>query len=125
MNMKNTIITLVLVVFAIGCSKQNIQFAMKRGDLSSVEVGTNSSQAYDHYFIGVRLTGGKEAELCKLAQQNTNRDIDIIFGSTFTFKLEQPGFSLKLPLHPMQFHIPCSSLEKAKIMEKGLQELQQ
>jgi hypothetical protein len=125
--MKTTIISLILVLIAVGCSKKEsanapIRFAMTRGDVALAEITTNNYQGHDYYSVRIKPTSDKEAELYKFSQRYPNREIEVVVDSTPYVKIQMPASALKPPL---ELQVQCGSLDNAKVVERGLKELSQ
>lgn len=101
--MKITILRLVLVLFAFGCSKASTtarpQFALTRGDFSlPVEITTNKDEGTVDYFVHIRLSNVKETELCKFSQKHPNGFIDIVAGTNVVMTVQVPAAGLNPPV---------------------------
>jgi hypothetical protein len=124
--MKITIISLFLILFAVGCSKTGnanapIRSLIARGDIALAEIATNNYGGHIYYSIQIKPSSAKEAELYKLAQQYPNREIEVIVGSNIT-KMQMPAAALKPPI---EWTVPCPSLDAAKVTEQALKKLSQ
>ena len=125
-NVKITMISLVLVLFVVGCSKKesaggSLQFTIAHGDIAPAEITTNIYQGNTFYIIQIKLSSIKEAELCKLAQQNPNREIEVAVGSKIS-KMRMPAKTVKPPI---QWAVSFRSYADAKAAEETVKELSQ
>jgi len=124
--MKITIVSLVLVLFAVGCSKKEsasgpLRFAIAHGDIAPAEITTNIFHADTYYIIQIKLSSAKEDELCKLAQQYPNREVEVALGSD-NRKMRMPAKSLKSPI---QWAVSFTSIADAREAEADLKGVSQ
>jgi hypothetical protein len=124
--MKFTIISLVLVLFTVGCSKKEsantpIRIAIAHGDIAPAEITTNIYHGKTYYIIQIKFSSAKEAELCKLAQQYPNREVEVALGSS-SYKFRMPDKTLKPTI---QWGIASDSFDDASATEADLKGLSQ
>jgi len=125
--MKIILISILSVLFAVGCSKKEsatapIRVEIARGDIAShAEITTNHYQGHTSYCIQFQLSSAKEAELLKLAQQHPDGMVEFGVGSKFS-KMRMPAKSLKSPI---QLAVAFGSLKDASAAEQTLKELSQ
>ena len=120
--MKITILSLVLVLLAIGCSKKAganspPQFALAAGDLASPPENTTND---NEYLVQIKLSSAKAAELLKFAQQHPGRETDIVVGSRTITEIPMPMKALKMPV---VLTIAFDSFEKAEAITEPLKAL--
>jgi hypothetical protein len=124
--MKFTIISLIFVLFTVGCSKKGnantpMRFAIAHGDISPTEITTNIYHGDTYYIIQIKLSSAKEAELCKLTKQYPNREVEVALGSS-SRKMRMPAKTLKPPI---QWAISFRSFDDASAAETDLKGLSQ
>jgi hypothetical protein len=124
--MKITIISLVLVLFALGCSKKEsasgpLRFTVAHGDIAPAEITTNIYKGNTYYIIQIKLSSAKEAELCKLAQQYPNREVEVVLGSE-SRKMRMPAKTVKPPI---QWAVSFTSIDDAIEAEADLKGVSQ
>ena len=125
--MKITTISLVLVLFAVGCSKKEsanapIQVVIAHGDLaSSAGITTNIYKGDIFYCVQIKFSSAKEAELCKLAQQHPNSEVEFIAGSRIA-KMRMPAKALKPPI---EWSMTYRSFKDARAAAEAVKDLSQ
>jgi hypothetical protein len=123
--MKITVISLVLVLFAVGCSRKEsanapIRVTIAHGDLASpAEIITNNYKGHTFYCFQIKFSSAKEAELCKLAQEHPNGEVEIVVGSEIA-KMRMPAKALKPPI---MWGVSYRSLDDAMAAAKVVKEL--
>ena len=123
-NMKITIISLMLVLLAVGCSKKEsasapLQFTVARSDMTLANITTNVYKGNAYYIIQIKLSSAKQAELFKLAQQHPGGEIEVVLGSGI-HTMKMPAKTLKLPI---QWALSFRSLDDAVAAEKELKDV--
>jgi len=127
--MKITIISLMLVLFAIGCSKKESasepsRFAIGHGDITPQEITTNIYNGTTFYIVGIKLSSAKETEWRKLAHQYPNREVEVAFGSKIE-KMRLPTRIEKPPPQWVDWAKAFTNLDDARAAEADLKKLSQ
>ncbi len=130
--MKIAIISLALILFAVGCSKKEsatapLPFALAHGDLGSpVEIVPDKIGARSVYRVPWKLSTTKLAALCKVAQSHPNRSIEIMAGARVVAQLKAPADvhdADPSKVSNMSFQFISDSQEDARLFAESLREL--
>jgi hypothetical protein len=122
--MKIAIISLALVLFAVGCSKKESagtppQFILRAGDIASpVEVTTNMVGATNVYSIFVEFSDSEQSHFREFEQEHLNQDIQILAGSDVFMGMHIQGI-----VSPVSFKLPYVSPDEARAIADALNKL--
>jgi hypothetical protein len=128
--MKIAILSLLLAVLAVGCSRHEsikapLPLMLSHGDLASpIELATNKFGARTVYCVPFRLSPAKLAALCQLAQAHPGRDIAIMAGSKTVAHVQAPADPRTIDPSKanMSFQAVYDSISEARAFAESLRE---